>query len=176
MLAYSVEYDEDAKFASTTSDDSRSETPVNQKHLDEMAHSIQVAGDLEAQYVASGYPRGKAWVALKLVRGEPIFQIHTPQRLSGQSALLREPKSMERFSIYLNSSRSPKALSVPYPHTNEPGDLAILTNASFAPPSDSILTPDDVNAIRSLYGQLRQLCILARDKGIPLAIDAEHTW
>ncbi len=92
MLAYSVEYDEDAKFASTTSDDSRSETPVNQKHLDEMAHSIQVAGDLEAQYVASGYPRGKAWVALKLVRGEPIFQIHTPQRLSVVRVLFSESR------------------------------------------------------------------------------------
>ncbi|KAF8319865.1 FAD-linked oxidoreductase-like protein [Cantharellus anzutake] len=154
LLAYSVEYDESVE--PIMNSEVQTVTRVNRHNIDEMAHSIRVAGDLESR--SDGYPGGKTWVALKL------------------SALLRDPQCMERFSIYLNSSRSPKTLSVPYPHTNEPGDLAIFTNPKFAPPPDSIMNLDDVSAIRSLYDELRRLCIIAKEKGVALVFDAEHTW
>ena len=88
LLAYSVEHDENAKLASITGDVGSSESLVNQKNIDEMAHSIQVAGDLEAQYVASGSPRGKTWVALKLVsRYTHRFRSHRTNPFSVDRAL-----------------------------------------------------------------------------------------
>lgn len=73
LFAYSVEVDEEAVAAGASSSgpsaSSKGSVPQYRKNVEEMLHSIDVAGDFEDRYaaVAGTSASRKTWVAVKLV-------------------------------------------------------------------------------------------------------------
>lgn len=59
LLGYSVEAEGDAS--------SSEKAQACDYHVEEVARSVDAAAQFESQQVAKGLPRGKTWVAVKLV-------------------------------------------------------------------------------------------------------------
>ncbi|KAG8776921.1 hypothetical protein FRC12_000621 [Ceratobasidium sp. 428] len=125
----------------------------SKKNVDEMRASVDFAGDFEDVHGQKG-PR-KTWVAIKL------------------SALVPAADSLKRMSTFLLKGR-PRD-DVPYPGTPASFDLAV-----FEGPKETLLkgglTEEDIMSLRTLYDDLRRVCRRARERGIRLIFDAEHTW
>ncbi|QRV91724.1 proline dehydrogenase [Ceratobasidium sp. AG-Ba] len=121
------------------------------KNVEEILASVNFAGDFED---TQGGGR-KTWVAVKL------------------TALLPSPDSLKRMSTFLLSSR-PKG-NVSYPGTPGSTDLVVF-QSSESPRSFNGLSEDDVIALRELYQNLRKICARAKERGIRLTVDAEHSW
>ncbi|KAG9124342.1 hypothetical protein FRC07_011979 [Ceratobasidium sp. 392] len=121
------------------------------KNVEEILASVNFAGDFED---TQGGGR-KTWVAVKL------------------TALLPSPDSLKRMSTFLLASRPKNDVS--YPGTPGSTDLLILQNLESSR-SFNGLTEDDVKALRELYQDLRKICVRAKDRGVRITVDAEHTW
>ncbi|QRW05789.1 proline dehydrogenase [Ceratobasidium sp. AG-Ba] len=123
------------------------------KNVAEMRSSVDFAADFEDTYGQKG-PR-KTWVAIKL------------------SALVSSADSLKRMSAFLLRER-PRD-DVPYPGTPVSFDMIVFNG-----PKERLLrgglTEEDIDALRTLYDDLRRVCLRARDRGVRLIFDAEHTW
>ncbi|KAF8603115.1 FAD-linked oxidoreductase [Ceratobasidium sp. AG-I] len=122
-----------------------------QKNKQEMRASVDFAGDFEDTRKGSR----KTWVAIKL------------------SALVPSADSLKRMSTFLLQSR-PKD-DVPYPGTPSSFDMVIFRGSKEGLLKGG-LTEDDVTDLRTLYEDLRGVCNRARERGVRLIFDAEHTW
>ncbi|KEP51851.1 proline dehydrogenase [Rhizoctonia solani 123E] len=121
------------------------------KNVEEMIASVEFAADFEDTQKG---PR-KTWVAIKL------------------SALIPSADSLKRMSKFLVKSR-PKD-DVPFPGTPGSFDMVVFRGAK-EPLIESGLMEEDINSLRTLYEDLRILCKRAKERGIRLIFDAEHTW
>ncbi|KAG8704558.1 hypothetical protein FRC09_003455 [Ceratobasidium sp. 395] len=121
------------------------------KNVEEILASVNFAGDFEDTQ------RGgrKTWVAVKL------------------TALLPSPDALKRMSTFLLTSRPKNGVS--YPGTPGSTDLLVLRESESAG-SFSGLTEDDVKDLRELYRDLREICTRAKERGVRITVDAEHTW
>jgi len=105
--------------------------------------------------VTMGVSPGKTWAAVKL------------------TALLPDAGSIERYSRYISSTRTHKSAGgVPFPYSPQSKDFRVLASGAAPPP----LTQEDLEFLQCLYKELRTLCSRARDKGVTLVFDAEHSW
>jgi len=129
--------------------------PAHKIHIEEIMRSIDAAAEFEAHNVTIGASPSKTWAAVKL------------------TALLPDAGSIERYSRYISSTRAHKSPGgVPFPYSPQSKDLRVLaTGAAPAP-----LTQEDLESVKDLYKELRTLCSRARDKGVTLVFDAEHSW
>lgn len=122
----------------------------------EIVRSIDASAEFEAQNLANGFSPSKTWTAIKL------------------TALLPDAGSIERFSTWIcrNNNQAP-AGRIAFPHSPTSGDLAPLleVRTDTAP-----MTAEDVVAVKELYGDLRSVCIKAKQNGVTLIFDAEHSW
>ncbi|KAG9084581.1 hypothetical protein FRC06_003989, partial [Ceratobasidium sp. 370] len=121
------------------------------KNVEEILASVNFAGDFEDTQAGGR----KTWVAVKL------------------TALLPSPDSLKRMSTFLLASR-PKD-NVSYPGTPGSTDLLVLQDSE-STRSFNGLTEDDVKALRELYRDLREICVRAKERGVRITVDAEHTW
>ncbi|KAG8691661.1 hypothetical protein FRC08_010114 [Ceratobasidium sp. 394] len=121
------------------------------KNVEEILASVNFAGDFEDMQAGGR----KTWVAVKL------------------TALLPSPDSLKRMSTFLLASR-PKD-DVSYPGTPGSTDLLVLQDSA-NPWSFNGLTENDVKALRELYRDLREICAQAKERGVRITVDAEHTW
>ncbi|KDQ17664.1 hypothetical protein BOTBODRAFT_29830 [Botryobasidium botryosum FD-172 SS1] len=153
LLGYSVEVDE---AAASGKPKSASGEPVGYKrNVLEMMRSVDVVGEFEDSVGAAGNMGRSGGVALKL------------------TALLPSAESLKRFSTYLLETRPPLSAPVAYPGVPHSTDLAILTDSTRA--KSSLLTAEDITTLKDLYEDLRQIAIKAKQRGVKLIIDAEHT-
>ncbi|KAB5591466.1 hypothetical protein CTheo_5070 [Ceratobasidium theobromae] len=121
------------------------------KNVEEMRASVDFAGDFEDTQKGSR----KTWVAIKL------------------SALVSSADSLKRMSKFLLQSR-PKD-DVPFPGTPGSFDMVVFKGSRDALIKGG-LTEEDIDSLRTLYEDLRNVCSRARNRGIRLIFDAEHTW
>jgi proline dehydrogenase len=148
-LAYSVEVREQ------DGDAVGGDIPAHNVRIGEIMRSIDAAAEFEAHNVTAGLPPGKTWTAVKL------------------TALLPDAGTIERYSRYISNTRTNKFLrDIPFPYSPRPKDLHVLSARS--PPAP--MTQEDLESIKNLYRELRALCSRARDKGVTLVFDAEHSW
>lgn len=129
--------------------------PAHKVHIEEVMRLIDAAAEFEARNAAVGLLPGKTWAAVKL------------------TALLPDAGSVERYSRYISNTRAIEFLeNIPFPYSPQPKDLHILSARSAPAP----LTQEDLESIRDLYRELQAVCSRARDKGVTLVFDAEHSW
>ncbi|KAG9097237.1 hypothetical protein FS749_006756 [Ceratobasidium sp. UAMH 11750] len=133
--------------------DSTSEAAHWKRNVDEMRASVDFAGDFEDARGQKG--SRKTWVAIKL------------------SALVPAADSLKRMSAFLLKER-PRD-DVPYPGTPGSFDLVVFEGSKDVLLKGG-LTEEDITSLRTLYGDLRRVCRRARERGIRLIFDAEHTW
>ncbi|KAG8988197.1 hypothetical protein FRB93_004144 [Tulasnella sp. JGI-2019a] len=157
LLAYSVEADEAAK--ATSQRTGGSEVPQYRRNVEEMLHSIEVAGNFEDSQAArpgisTGISGRKTWVAIKL------------------SALVPSAESLSRFSEHLLKTRAEDRL-VHYPGTPDLADLDVLSLAT--PPEDSAITRGDLDTLGTLREDLRRICMRAKARNVKLIMDAEYS-
>lgn len=163
LLVYSAEVHEEDGVSST------SHIPPYKENIAEVARVIEAAAEFERTSREQGNARGKTWCAIKL------------------TALLPDAESIERLSTYLAPRESDstdrwawlrghtKATRVPYPHTPECDEFdGLLAERKVDPASP--LTQEDIESIRELYDNLRGLCRTAKEKGVTVVFDSEHTW
>ncbi|KAF8320012.1 FAD-linked oxidoreductase [Clavulina sp. PMI_390] len=153
LLAYSVEVHEEGGEAQHGSHDSQP-IPPHKQHMAEVVRSIDAAAQFEEQNLTRGFAPSKTWTAVKL------------------TALLPDAGSIERLSMYICETQSAAAKAVPFPHTPSSKDLVALSMKT--PPTP--LTTEDIADIKEMYGDLRSICILAKQKNVTLIFDAEHSW
>ncbi|KAG9003332.1 hypothetical protein FRB94_003216 [Tulasnella sp. JGI-2019a] len=155
MLVYSVEVDEKAAKARGSPSRKGSGPAQYRKNVEEIIHSIDVAGDFEDRHGRPGVAAGrKTWVALKL------------------SALVPSADALKHLSSHLLDAR-PQDRLVHYPGTPQPTDLDVLSLTK--PPVDSPLTVDDLDALRTLRNDLRRICLKAKQRDVKVVMDAEYT-
>ncbi|CAE6426615.1 unnamed protein product [Rhizoctonia solani] len=121
------------------------------RNVEEMIASVEFAGDFEDTRKGSR----KTWVAIKL------------------SALVPSADSLKRMSKFLLKSRP--ADDVPFPGTPGSFDMVVFRGAK-EPLIKAGLTEEDIESLRVLYEDLRTVCNRAKERGIRLIFDAEHTW
>ncbi|KDN46400.1 hypothetical protein RSAG8_04344, partial [Rhizoctonia solani AG-8 WAC10335] len=121
------------------------------KNVEEMIASVEFAANFEDTQKGSR----KTWVAIKL------------------SALVPSADSLKRMSKFLVKSR-PKD-DVPFPGTPGSFDMVVFRGAK-DPLIEGGLTEEDIASLRTLYEDLRTVCKRAKERGIRLIFDAEHTW
>ncbi|CAE6499008.1 unnamed protein product [Rhizoctonia solani] len=122
------------------------------KNVEEMVASVDFAGSFEDTQKGSR----KTWVAIKL------------------SALVPSADSLKRMSKFLLESR-PKDDDVPFPGTPGSFDMVVFRGAK-DPLIEGGLTEEDITSLRTLYEDLRTVCNRAKERGVRLIFDAEHTW
>lgn len=153
LLAYSVEVHEQDGEATHETD--QHQIPSHKIHIAEIVRSIDAAAEFEAQNRVNGLPASKTWTAVKL------------------TALLPDAESIERLSTYLCKTQASSSIrSIPFPHSPTSKDLAVLSERT--PPAP--LTVEDIESIKELYGDLKSICIKAKQQDVTLVFDAEHTW
>ncbi|KAG8859056.1 hypothetical protein FRB96_004626 [Tulasnella sp. 330] len=161
LLAYSVEVDEKtATLQASTGTSGRSKALHHKRNVEEMLHSIDVAGDFEDRHAAdagkaSNVSGRRTWVAIKL------------------SALVPSADSLSHLSKYIINAR-PHDQLVYYPGTPQPSDLDVLFSTT--PLANSSLTKADLDALRALRDDLRRICMKAKERNVKLVLDAEYTW
>ncbi|KAG8714813.1 hypothetical protein FRC11_007044 [Ceratobasidium sp. 423] len=121
------------------------------KNVEEMVASVEFAGNFEDTQNGSR----KTWVAIKL------------------SALVPSADSLKRMSKFLLKSRPQD--DVPFPGTPGSFDMVVFRGAK-DPLIEGGLTEEDIASLRTLYEDLRTICNRAKERGIRLIFDAEHTW
>ncbi|KAF8741928.1 Proline dehydrogenase, partial [Rhizoctonia solani] len=121
------------------------------RNVEEMIASVEFAGDFEDTRKGSR----KTWVAIKL------------------SALVPSADSLKRMSKFLLKSRP--ADDVPFPGTPGSFDMVVFRGVK-EPLIKAGLTEEDIESLRVLYEDLRTVCNRAKERGIRLIFDAEHTW
>ncbi|KAH7884047.1 FAD-linked oxidoreductase-like protein [Phlebopus sp. FC_14] len=163
LFGYSVEVDEKEaggdKHGVVSVDHAHQQQPVYKQFVDEIINSIQVAGDFEDSLAGAGIGTGmgrKTMVAAKL------------------SALLPRAQSLNNFSIHLTRTRPALSRPVPFPGAPSSSDFAVLRNP--VPPAGSPLTAEDVKELKELYDDLDRICTCAKERGVKVIIDAEHSW
>ena len=169
LVAYSVEVDEkQAMGGSGTHNNSDnnahlnvSTTPPHKRIVDEMLHSIDVAADLEEEFMSkSPSVKGKrTWVAIKM------------------TALLPDARALLALSSFIVQSRKdhrtpPKYAAIPFPGSARKEDLDVILKT----PSNGHLTSEQVSGIRELYDDLVRICTHARERGIKIIVDAEYRY
>ncbi|KAF7796593.1 hypothetical protein EIP86_007774 [Pleurotus ostreatoroseus] len=153
LFAYSVEVDE--KEAAGKTSKGKAKQPVYKRIVQEMIHSIDVAADFEDKHLPPGSSQGRrTWVAVKL------------------SALLPRHQALMNLSKYLVKHRP--SIPIAFPGTPDASDLDILYKPSVDAAED--LTEQDVIDLRDLRADLDAICKKARERGVRIIIDAEHTW
>lgn len=160
LVAYSVEVDENQ--ATGGSSKNVSTTPPHKRIVDEMLHSIDVAADLEEEFMSkSPSVRGKrTWVAIKMTALLP-----DAGALLALSSLIVESRKDHRTPV--------KYAAVPFPGSARKEDLDVILKT---PPSIGHLTPAEVSGVRELYDDLVRICTRARERGIKIIIDAEYRY
>lgn len=170
LLVYSAEVHEQDGVSS-------SHIPPYKENIIEVTRVIDAAAEFEGsmRHVedAKGGGKGKTWCAVKL------------------TALLPDAESIERLSRYLAMKEEKqtskgwgltrlfggfKSSRVPYPHTPTLNGLESIIDASSKADLLSPLTHEDIDSIRELHENLRGLCIRAKEKGVTVVFDSEHTW
>ncbi|CAE6459463.1 unnamed protein product, partial [Rhizoctonia solani] len=121
------------------------------KNVEEMMASVEFAADFEDTQKGAR----KTWVAIKL------------------SALVPSAESLKRMSKFLVKSRPTD--DVPFPGTPGSFDMVVFRGAK-EPLIKGGLTDEDIESLRTLYEDLRTVCNRAKERGIRLIFDAEHTW
>ncbi|KAH7330644.1 FAD-linked oxidoreductase-like protein [Rhizoctonia solani] len=121
------------------------------KNVEEMIASIEFAADFEDTQKGSR----KTWVAIKL------------------SALVPSADALKRMSKFLIESRPED--EVPFPGTPGSFDMVVFRGET-GPLIDGGLTKEDIDSLRTLYNDLRTVCGRAKERGVRLIFDAEHTW
>ncbi|CAE6433516.1 unnamed protein product [Rhizoctonia solani] len=119
------------------------------KNVEEMVASVEFAADFEDTQNGSR----KTWVAIKLA--------------------IPSADSLKRMSKFLIESR-PKD-EVPFPGTPGSFDMVVFRGEK-GPLIEGGLTEEDIESLRTLYKDLRTVCSRAKERGIRLIFDAEHTW
>ena len=94
---------------------------------------------------------------------------------SFQTALVPDHHIIIRLSNYLAKHKHPSSAHIPFPGTPSPTDLTVLNNAVPAT-SSGPLSVDDVVVLRSLRADLERICDHAKERGVRIIIDAEHTY
>jgi len=181
LLAHSVEVDESAPF-STITGLPNSAGVVNVEELHETLRAIEQAASFERkmeQQTGSGTGSGGMWLAVKI------------------TGLVRDPELLHRVSNTLirlrDCNSNSRSTSIPYPGTPTPQDGQLITTTQT--PSISHLssgtdpagngavlhgeegvTKEDELALMELWAALKTIGETAKQHGIKIAIDAEHTW
>ncbi|KAG1741767.1 FAD-linked oxidoreductase [Suillus paluster] len=152
LFGYSVEVDEKEAV-----DHAKVEKePVHKRIVKEMIRSIDVAADFEdgRDTPQSGRVGRRTWVAVKV------------------TALLPNAQSLINLSTYLTHTRAPLEPPVLFPGTPSPSDLSVLHSSI----PTGALTEADIHDLKELYNDLVQICTCARERGVRVIIDAEHSW
>lgn len=155
LFAYSVEVDEGEAAGKAKESAKQS---VHKQIVAETLHCIDVAADFEDKHSLDGGRdlRGrKTWVAIKL------------------TAMLPHAQTLTNFSKFLLSTRPSVSPPVPFPGRPLVSDFGVL---SAYPASGSPLTETDVADLRELRDDLRAICQRAKERGVRIIIDAEHSW
>lgn len=87
------------------------------------------------------------------------------------TALVPHASALENISSYLLAHR--KSSGVPYPGTPEQMDVSILRSTAHGLPEPPAA---DIAEIREMYQGAREITRMAKEYGIKLLVDAEHTW
>ncbi|OBZ80094.1 Proline dehydrogenase 1, mitochondrial [Grifola frondosa] len=152
IFVYSVEVDEE-EAAGNVREDTKSAELAHKQIVTETIHCVDVAADFEDRYT-SGVSGRRTWVAVKL------------------SAMLPSSESLLNLSKHLVATRPLTSPRVAFPGCPLPADLDILDAQT--PPGP--LTPGDVAALRELRADLHAICSRAKQRGVRIVIDAEHSW
>ncbi|KAH7922394.1 FAD-linked oxidoreductase [Leucogyrophana mollusca] len=158
LFAYSVEVNEKEAAGSSSATSTSTLQPAHKRFVQEMIHSIDVAADFEDRYAHGRVEGRRTWVAVKL------------------TALLPHAQSLINLSLHLTRTRPAPASPVAFPGTPQSSDLAILHQPSPTRDTPSILTSDDIAALKDLNDDLVKICTRAQERGVKIIIDAEHSW
>ncbi|RSH88590.1 hypothetical protein EHS25_002817, partial [Saitozyma podzolica] len=153
-----------------TKDDARR---LQQARLKEVYRALEGAGEFEDRVAAKGGLRGSTAFALKVTG------------LIDPDILARASTTILRLRPLTHSNAPSSPFSAPLPPVPYPGTPSDVDSRVVAHPKGDdgrVLlalkgtVEGDMEELRRLWGDLRDLGSFAKRKGVKLMIDAEHTW
>nr|ODN86359.1 proline dehydrogenase [Cryptococcus depauperatus CBS 7841] len=178
ILNYSAEVDESQLHETGLDQDKKKQ---REEKMIQVLHALEKAGEYEKSLPVE--ERGVTGFALKITG---LVDCNVLQRASYTLLRLRP---LTKSSSPMNSSRL-----VPYPGTPETSDERIVARSQDLGPgtellslqdkldemgvldSDEGLREGDIEELRELWCRLKMISQKAKDNGVCLFVDAEHTW